>query len=398
MNKLGSSHLTLDDRIFIQSALIDGLSCKQIASHLSKDDRTISREIKIRRNKKFNGNFHMFKDLDISLCNSISKFPFVCNGCKKRSTCQKKFKFFYDAHLAHENYKIILSDSRTGLDISLDNKIKCDTILSDGVKKGQSIHHIIHSNLDDFPYSERSIYRLVQSNKTTIQSIDLVRKVKLKPRKHYLYKVDNKQIRNGRRYEDFIRFISNKFLPFIVEIDTVESVKTLGHKCLLTIHFTSLHFMLIYVLDRKTKENVCKVFDNLKSLLGIDIYKKLFPVILTDRGTEFCDPTRIELDLNSGEILTHVFFCNSYASYQKGAIEENHELIRRIIPKSVIFDDLTQEKANLMASHINGYYRKSIDSTPYVLAKTFFGNEILDKLKIREILPDNVTLKQSLLR
>ena len=123
MNKLGSSHLTLDDRIFIQSALIDGLSCKQIASHLSKDDRTISREIKIRRNKKFNGNFHMFKDLDISLCNSISKFPFVCNGCKKRSTCQKKFKFFYDAHLAHENYKIILSDSRTGLDISLDNKI-----------------------------------------------------------------------------------------------------------------------------------------------------------------------------------------------------------------------------------------------------------------------------------
>ncbi len=45
----------------------------------------------------------------------------------------------------------------------------------------------------------------------------------------------------------------------------------------------------------------------LKELLGIELYKKLFPAILTDRGTEFCAPEMIEVDTSTGEVLTHVF-------------------------------------------------------------------------------------------
>lgn len=80
--------------------------------------------------------------------------------------------------------------------------------------------------------------------------------------------------------------------------------------------------MLIYVLRRKCKEEVTRVFTELRNKIGIETYKKIFPEILTDRGSEFCDPEPLEQDPQTKEILTHVFFCDSYSGYQKGTIEE----------------------------------------------------------------------------
>ena len=128
------------------------------------------------------------------------------------------------------------------------------------------------------------------------------------------------------------------------------------------------------------------------------MYSKIFQVILTDRGGEFIDPLAIEYDHKSGEKLTVVFFCNSYDSYQKGSIEEDHTLIRRIIPKGTGMNDLDQKKIDTMMSHIASYRRKSIESTPYQIFLIMYGKDILDKLKIREIIPDQVTLKPSILK
>ena len=87
-----------------------------------------------------------------------------------------------------------------------------------------------------------------------------------------------------------------------------------------------------------------------------------------------------------------------YSSYQKGAIEENHTLLRYVLPKGTLFDDLTQENADLIASHINSYHRKSIDSTPYSLSLQFFHKDILDLLNLKEISAESVTLNKSLLK
>lgn len=380
MNIKGSNHLTLIDRQKIREMLDENERCKSIANILAKDERTVSREIKKRRNKQENHRYGLYGKKDDTECKRLCRFPFVCNGCEKRKYCCKQYKFFYEPSIAQENYEIILRDSRIGLDITLEDKATFDTILKEGISKGQSIHHIVEGNKDKLRYSERSAYRLVDRSQTLVQALDLRRKVKLKPRKHYAYKEDNKKVRKGRTYADYIAFLAENPLIHPVQIDTVESVSTGVHKCLLTIHFPSLRFMLIFVLSRKCKEEVTKVFMHLKSSLGNELYKKLFPVILTDRGTEFCDPEMIEVDAVTGELLTRVFFCDSYSSFQKGAIEENHELLRYIIPKGVVFDDLTQEKADIMVSHINGYYRKVIDTTPYSLAKAFLGGEAFDEL------------------
>ena len=81
----------------------------------------------------------------------------------------------------------------------------------------------------------------------------------------------------------------------------------------------------------------------------------------------------------------------------KGSIEQNHELIRYVIPKGQIFDNLNQDDINKLVSHINSYYRDSIETTPYILAKKYFGNAFLKKLNITEIPPEQVNLKPDLL-
>lgn len=397
MNTKGSNHLTIAERQKILEMLDENENCKTIAAVVAKDERTVSREIKKRRNRQDNRRYGLYGKKDDSDCKRLQRFPFVCNGCDKRKYCCKQYKFFYDPTIAQENYEIILRDSRIGLDITLEDKITFDTILKEGLSNGQSIHHIVEANKDKLRYSERSAYRLVDRSQTIVQPLDLRRKVKLKPRKHYVYKEDNKRVRKGRTYADFIAYLAENPLIHPVQIDTVESVSTGNHKCLLTIHFPSLRFMLIYVLKQKCKDEVTRVFLELRKSLGNELYKKLFPVILTDRGTEFCNPELIEADTETGEVLTRVFFCDSYSSFQKGAIEENHELIRYIIPKGVIFDDLTQDKADLMVSHINAYYRKVIDTTPYSLAKAFWGNELLLKFNCKSIEPTAVVLKPKLI-
>ena len=398
MNKKGSKHLSIEQRKIIRQMLDEAASCKSIAENIGCDDRTISREVKNRRNRISNKRYGLYGTFDDSPCDVLKRFPYVCNSCKRRSACCKQFKYIYDASSAQENYEIILRDSRIGLDITLEDKEHLDKILKDGIDKKQSIHHIIATNSDNLRYSERSIYRLVDRGQTIIQPIDLKRKVKLKPRKHYVYKEDNKAIRKGRTYADFIKYISSSFQLSVTEIDTVECSREGNHKCLLTMHLTGFHLMLIFVLDSKTKENVSKVFIHLQDILGVESYKKIFPVILTDRGSEFCNPDIIEFHHKTGERLTNVFFCDSYSSYQKGAIEENHTLLRYVLPKGTLFDDLTQENADLIASHINSYHRKSIDSTPYSLSLQFFHKDILDLLNLKEISAESVTLNRSLLK
>ena len=87
----------------------------------------------------------------------------------------------------------------------------------------------------------------------------------------------------------------------------------------------------------------------LYAMFGRETYCRLFPVILTDRGSEFSNPVPIEQDEND-ELRSLVFYCNPSAPYQKGGIEVAHELVRRVLPKGKSFDDLQQEDCLLYTS------------------------------------------------
>ena len=77
--------------------------------------------------------------------------------------------------------------------------------------------------------------------------------------------------------------------------------------------------------------------------LGHETFTTLFPVILTDRGSEFTDPLAIEFNKENRR-RTHVFYCDPQRSDQKGSCEVTHEMIRRILPQGTSFDALKQKR------------------------------------------------------
>ena len=157
--------------------------------------------------------------------------------------------------------------------------------------------------------------------------------------------------------------------------------------------------MLIYLLPYKQSKYVTEVFNNLKKLLGIDEFKRLFEVILTDNGSEFFDPDSIEIDLNTGKKVCSLFYCDPSASWQKGTLEKNHEYIRYALPKGTSFAGLTQEDCYLLASHINSTPRVSLNNVcPYNLALPFLGLETIKKLDIKKIDNDDIDLSIRLLK
>ena len=121
-------------------------------------------------------------------------------------------------------------------------------------------------------------------------------------------------------------------------------------------------------------------------------------MILTDKGSEFSDPLAIEF-YEYGVYRTQVFYCNPSAPYQKGAVENNHEFIRRILPKGTSFNDLSQQDISLMMDHINSYKRENLAwHSPYETFEFFYGRDVLDKLGAKLISPNDIVLLPNLLR
>ena len=424
-------HLTLDERYKIQEGLNNARSLRSIARQTGKDCTTISKEIRRHLELKQTGCFgRTFNDCakrkackrelvctasncnkkcsncnqcykscslyEKQVCKKLTKAPFVCNACASKGRCSLE-KRMYSAQVAHKQYKEASKERRRGLCVSEEEIASLDELISPLLKKGHSIHHICASNPDKIMFSERTIYNYVDCGLFTARNVDMPRKVRFRPRKsaHDNFKID-KACRIGRTLKDYEDFLLRNPDTAVVQMDSV--IGNVGGKLLLTIHFVKTEYMLAFLRERNTAASVSDVFNGLYESLGHDRFTKLFPVILCDNGSEFSNPTAIEVD-EDGVIRTKIFYCDPSSPYQKGAVENNHEFIRRIIPKGMSMNDLTQDKVDLMMSHINSYKRENLgDKSPYEVFKFFYGRDILDVLGIKEVPANDIILRPSLLR
>lgn len=423
-------HLDLDDRRYIQLKLNDGATFSEIAHDIGKDPSTISKEVRnhitVKRNTTYNpcrlfdkctrcGNlcavcqrsykknckrcphvrcYDLCPDFVPNICRKLLSPPYVCNGCTYRNSCHLE-RHNYDARTAQRVYESTLSESRQGFAISYDELKRIDDIVSPLIRKGQSIHHICRHNADTIMCDEKTIYNYIDAGLLSVGNIDLPRKVRYHVRKKKRQVRVDKKCHVGRTYDDFLSFISACPDTAIVEIDSVESRK--GSKVLLTIYFRTCELMLAFIRDANTARSVSEIFDHIDKTLGREAFRKMFPVILTDRGSEFTDPVSIECDEN-GEIRTRIFYCDPQRPDQKGGCEVTHEMIRRVLPKGSSFEYLTQSDIDLMMSHINSYARKKLgNQTPYRLFSSFYGDDLLHKLNIQQIAPNDINLTPKLL-
>ncbi len=127
--------------------------------------------------------------------------------------------------------------------------------------------------------------------------------------------------------------------------------------------------MIACKLKSQTISEVTDKINEIKAILGYELFYKIFPVILMNNGKEFKRPDLIE-DNGPDVVKTKVFSCDSRRSNQKGSIEVTHEYIRRYIEQGTDLDKYTKEDIYLMMNPINNTKRENLNGyTPYNLIK-----------------------------
>ena len=430
-----SKFLSYEDRMIIAQRLQENASFGAIGKELGKDRTTISKEIKKYSYDKKSGrpgypyNPCKFRatckakricgtscthqsaykcslcsectlhcsDFVEDVCSVKNKPPYVCNGCSQLSKCTL-LKRIYDPADAHERAHYAVSEARTGIMSNEDDIARINGIISPLVKNGQSLHQIYLAHVDELMCSEKTLYNYVDGCLFDIRNIDLPRKVKYRPRyKKPELKVD-RGCRVGRNYHDYEVYMEQHPDTAVVQMDSVIGSK--GGKVLLTIYFVNVSLMLGFLREANTSKSVIDIYDELYHRLGGQDFRKLFPVILTDNGSEFSNPKCIENGPDGkGFQRTRIYYCNPSAPYQKAEIEVGHEFIRRILPKGRSFDELTQADVELMMNHINSYRRKKLNGkSPYEAFSFYYGEDLAERLRCHEVAAKDINLTARLLK
>ena len=384
--------LTIEDRLLIEELLRLNYMQKDIAKAIGCNSSTISRELKNRR----------ISNDKLQVCDKTNRFPFICSNCQKRRTCIKK-KYYYNYKEAQKDYERKLRYSRIGIDMSIDEVEYWNDYFKDKIKdKNQPIMHIFKNIEDSFPKTIQSFYKYVHKGYfSSINDEMLSRSFSYKPRKKKeTIKTITRDsvIRNGRKYSDFIQYIKDNPNANIVEMDTVIG-KFEDVNCIMTLYFRKSKLMLMFLIKKYKPNEVIKIFNEIRTSIGDELFKKMFEVILTDNGWEFSKPDDIEFNYETGEKLVNIFYCDSYSSWQKGGIERNHEFIRYIIPKSISFDNLTKKNITDMMNNINNVQRKTLDyQTPYQIFTEEYGTDISKKFHLKPIKKDEINLGYKLIQ
>ena len=430
-------HLTLEEREIIAQSLAEGMNFKEIGALLSRHPSTVAREVarhkeSVKKRISYAGRLNhtcahiqdcskkhlcrsctspkycklciqrdctsFCKQFKSIVCPKISKPPYVCNSCCRKSSCSFE-KFYYRASSAHKSYLSDLKEARQGVSLEPWELDELDRLVSPLIRKGQSIAHIYANHAHEIPCSIRTLYEYVTQRLFSVTDLDLRRKVTYRKRRKPSSTAVSCRYRQGRTYEDFVRFTGENPDLSIAEMDTVEGKKG-DEKVLLTMYLRSYRFMLAFLMDNQDMENVLRHFHWLEDILGLVLFRDIFPVILTDNGSEFKDPVSLEEPLDTHDSLkrTRIFYCDPGKSYQKGGIEKNHELIRYVIPKGGSLENYTQEDITLLINHINSYSRNQrAPFTPFDLMEKAYP-ELIKKLGLKRIASDDILLSPRLLK
>ena len=407
-------HLTYGNRCTIEEMITKRKRKVEIANELDKSSSTIAREIEKHKllkphNSFNNNNFNCkyFKNCKICTekCRLFTPITCVerdrnigaCNGCSKTKSC-KLDKYLYKAEIAQKNYEYTLKDSRQGVNLTTSELIDIAHIVCPLILKGQAPYTILN-NHPEINLSEKTLYNYIEMGLFKdwgVSSLELKRKVKRRIKKKPLKKRKDPADYTGRTYTDYIQYISENPSLSTTEMDTVYNNPSGPY--IQTFIFENTSFMIGILHTEKTADSMSKSLDNFQTILGDD-YGKLFSLILTDRGTEFAKPQQFEINMETGEIRSKIFYCDPQQSSQKPHVENNHNFIREILPRGISWDSLTQEKVNLMFSHINSVPREKLSGkTPYDIFTFLYSEKIAKKLNIQKIAKDEVNSTPRLLK
>ena len=229
--KMGTKQLNHVDRMVLQGCIEKKLPLKDTIKRLKRNRSTIYRELIKNSQSKITSqscgycslfhdcNLKKSKNCDLYIpikCTKLIKFPYVCNGCKKSPTCRLE-KRYYDYYYAIENVKRIRNIHHLTVDVSFEEMRRIDNVVTPGIKKGQSLHHVYVSNPSIQFISERTIRRYLYNNYLSVKAHNLPRYVRFEHAQSKKSKYGRvKTLKNivGRTYTDYLEYIQDLLLEW----------------------------------------------------------------------------------------------------------------------------------------------------------------------------------------
>lgn len=411
-------HLTFEERCKIEELLNKRFRKFQIAQELGKTQSTISREINSRKDfsmhTDYSNNYYScvyFKDCKKCdhrckffkpiVCKDRDKFYGACNNCDRVKNC-KLDKFFYRATKAERDYRFKLSDSRRGINLDETDLYNLAHLICPLIRQGQSIY-VILENHPEINLSAKTLYNYIDAGYFKdwgVTNSTLKRKIRRRTAKSSSTKLKKRKEPidyTGRTYSDYLQYKLDNPDKSTTEMDTIYNKQSGPY--IQTFIFENTGFMIGILHQEKTANSMAESLNKIHSRLTAEEYEKLFSLLIADRGGEFSRPIQFEVNQDTGEIKGKIFYCDPQHPSQKPHVENNHILIRDILPKKFNLDFLTQEKLDLMFSHLNSTPRASLGGkTPYEVFTFLYTEKTAKKLNIQKIEKDDVNLTPSLLK
>jgi IS30 family transposase len=412
--KKQNNHFTIETRTIIEEELNQGASITNISKLLKRDRSNIGREIQkhrqIRLPAPYSGTCCCInkdsctlrsyncqstcKNFEVQLCEKLKCSPHVCNGCPTKNGCRRA-KYYYNARTADLQYQDSLTNSRkklhyTELELNvLNNDFYCLVINTKSI-----YHSILTVNARGFNFNIKTIYRQIQNNQLRLKSFELPRYSK-KSKDKKSNDTSYKREINGHTYEDYNDFKSKNPHAIEWQMDCVQGIQGKDEQVFLTLQIVEIKFIFIFIISCQTVEEVSNKLKQFRSYFPKNELERILEILLTDNGHEFINLEKLKENLPEK---TNIFYCHPYSSFEKGSIENNHELIRRVIPQGVSLTPYTQNEINLLVSNINSLYRKELNGKcPFDLINNYISEEVIAKIGYQKIEPENVKLIPELL-
>lgn len=322
------THLTLNERNYLQKLLNEGNSLRAIAAALERSPSTISREVK--RNKPAYKPHRQ----------TINKYWYNAWRATNLYTLRRRLQNRLAVTPGSDKWDYIIA--------GLQNYWSPATIAARW--------HLDYPN--QAPISASTIYRYIADKRFP----NISRKTHLRRRgKHIMPRKSNyNTIHPDRIIPQWPDQICGRTRIGDWEGDTVYGGVGKG--------------LLITQVDRKSRFLVAGLLPKRDAMLTMDEICRLLkglPVtsISLDNGSEFSEFRAIEKELN-----TEVYFAEPHKPWQRGTNENTNDILRFFFPKGFDFHSITQEEVDEVVALINNRPRKCLGwKTP---AEIFYAESV----------------------
>ena len=322
-------HLTEAERKTIERMIQAGANKAEIARALYRDKSTIKREIRRGTVTQRKRNPYESKDPTREYITYASYFSDSgqrvyeqnrnnCGGKNKIGKCSELVRFVEEKIMGLEKWS---PDAAIGYAKS-------------------------NKNVNGPMFCTKTFYNWVQDGLVKVKNIDLLLKVRRKP----------KSVRKKRK----------KILGRGIEMrpSTVESREEFGHWEGDGIVGKGRKSQLITLVERKTgigflfnagsrdDKRIVEIMDSLETRYG-NHFTKIFKSFTFDNGSEFSNSTAME---RNGR--TEVYYAHPYSSFERGTNENWNGIVRRFIPKGRSFENLDEPTLHRINHYINTLPRK----------------------------------------